>query len=165
MPMVAVMMEGCDVVEGVAIDAFPVDGPDATGYLANWIGGLRFHPSLQGIVLGGITLAGLGVVDMRDLARRLAASVVVVTRREPVDVRLIQALETAGLADRIPIVERSPRATRVREGLYVASAGVEPEVAARLVLATLGKARVPEPLRLAHLIARAAVTGESRGRA
>ena len=110
-------------------------------------------------------MAGLGVVDIRDLARRLATSVVVVTRREPADVGLIQALETAGLADRISIVERSPRATRVREGLYVASAGAPPEVAARLVLATLGKARVPEPLRLAHLIARAVVTGESRGRA
>lgn len=163
--MVAVMMEGCDIVEGVALDAFPVDGADATGYLADWIGRLRFKPSLQGVVLGGITLAGLAVVDVRELARRLGSCVAVVTRREPLDAPLIQALETAGLAERIPIVLRSPRAVRVEEGLYLASAGAEASVVAKLVRATLGKARIPEPLRVAHLVARAIVTGQSRGRA
>ena len=33
-----------------------------------------------------------------------------------------------------------------------------------LARATLGKAQLPEPLRIAHLIAAALVSGESRGR-
>ncbi len=163
-PIVAVMMEGCDLVEGVAIDSFPVDGCGATDHLVSWITGLRFHASLHGVVLGGITMAGLAVIDVSALARGLGAPVLVVTRRDPTNAPLIRALETAGLGDRIPLVERSPRATRLQDGLYLASAGTDPDGAAKLARATLGKAHLPEPLRIAHLIARALVTGESRGR-
>ena len=63
-PVVAVLMEGHDLVEGVAATRFPVDGEDATRFLAEWIRGLRFHAGLQGIVLGGISVAGLGIVDV-----------------------------------------------------------------------------------------------------
>ncbi len=47
--------------------------------------------------------------------------------------------------------------------IYEASAGDDTAAATSLVRATLGKSDLPEPLRLAHLIARAIVTGESRG--
>jgi endonuclease V-like protein UPF0215 family len=78
-PIVAVMMEGADLVESVAVSAFAVDGDDATGFLADWIGGLRALASAQAILLGGITIAGLGVVDVEELARRLTRPVLVVT--------------------------------------------------------------------------------------
>ena len=61
-PIVGVMMEGADLVEVIAITGFPVDGAEATAFLAEWIRGLRLRPTLQGIALGGITIAGLGVV-------------------------------------------------------------------------------------------------------
>jgi endonuclease V-like protein UPF0215 family len=163
-PVVAVMMEGADLVESVAIASFPVDGEDATAFLAEWIGGLRASPTLQAVVLGGITIAGLGLVDIRALASRLGVPVLVATRRDPSGSQLIDALGAAGLADRVPIVERSPRALRLDEGFFLACAGAEPAAAVRLVRATLRKARLPEPLRIAHLVARALVTGESRGR-
>ena len=46
-------MEGADRIESVAMGEFPVDGEDAAGYLAGWIGGLRTRPALQGVILGG----------------------------------------------------------------------------------------------------------------
>ncbi len=164
-PIVAVMMEGADLVETVALGSFPVDGDDATGFLARWLGGLRGLASAQGLLLGGITLAGLGVVDVRELARRLEKPVLVATRRAPGDDPLVDALRTAGLEGRVAIVERSPRARRVTDGLFVAAAGCSEEEATRLVTACLRKASFPEPLRVAHLVARALVLGESRGRA
>jgi endonuclease V-like protein UPF0215 family len=163
-PIVAVMMEGADLVESVAVSAFAVDGDDATGFLADWIGGLRALASAQAILLGGITIAGLGVVDVEELARRLTRPVLVVTRREPSDAQLAEALAAAGLADRIPILAGSPRARRVADGLFLAQAGATAEDAAHLVRAALGKAQLPEPLRVAHLVGRALVLGESRGR-
>ncbi len=163
-PIVGVMMEGADLVEGVSVGSFPVDGNDAAGYLAEWIGGQRFHPSLQAVVLGGITTAGLGVVDVPKLAEALGVPVLVATRRQPIDGPLIQALRTAGLSERIALVERSPRAFQLTDGFYLACAGASPEAATELARATLRKARLPEPLRVAHLIAAALVTGTSRGR-
>ncbi|MBW2271904.1 MAG: DUF99 family protein [Deltaproteobacteria bacterium] len=164
-PVVAVMMEGADLTEGVAIHSMEVDGADATDFIVDWISGLRFHASTQALMLGGITIGGLGIVDIAAVAARLERPVLVVNRKDPGRSQLREALHAAGLPERLEILERTPPAARIDEGLYLAAAGVEPEAARRLLQATLHKARWPEPLRLAHLIARALVRGESRGRA
>ena len=163
-PIVGVIMEGSDRIESVAMGAFPVDGEDVTGYLAGWIAGLRTRPALQGVILGGVTVAGLVVVDVVDLAERLGLPVLVVTRRNPVGSDLAQALRAAGLDRRLPLLERVPRAFGVGEGLYLAHAGTQRAEAERLVLSCVAKSRLPEPLRVAHLIGQAIVLRESRGR-
>jgi endonuclease V-like protein UPF0215 family len=163
-PVVGAMMEGADLVESIAIGSFEVDGDDATGFLARWIAGLRSHRSTQAIMLGGITIAGLGIIDLEELAARLSRPVVVVNRKNPKDSRLHEALLAAGFHDRIAILESTPAATRLHDGLFAAWAGADSELAEQLVRATLRKAGLPEPLRVAHIIARALVTGESRGR-
>ncbi len=163
-PIVGVMMEGADLVEATAITEFPVDGEDATGFLSGWIAGLRMRPTTQAVVLGGITIAGLGIIDIRALASSLELPILVVTRRDPRGHRVNEALEAAGLAERIPIVDTTPEAFALHRGLYVACAGVERGAAEQLVHASSGKSSFPEPLRVAHLIAAARVSGESRGR-
>ena len=94
-PIVGVMMEGADLVEAVAVTEFPVDGAGATAFLVDWIRGLRLHPTLQGIVLGGITIAGLGVVDIERLSASIEVPTLVVTRRDPANHRLHEAFEAA----------------------------------------------------------------------
>ncbi|MGQ0702354.1 MAG: endonuclease dU [Gemmatimonadales bacterium] len=163
-PVVGVLMEGNDLIEGVAIGAFPVDGEHATSFLAQWIGGLRWRAAIQGVVLGGITLAGLGLVDLEALAAELGIPAFAVTRRDPAQSRIPRALIAAGLADRLEIASRSPRGVRVSPGLYVAMAGTAPAQGAALVRATIRKSRLPEPLRVAHLIGAALARGQSRGR-
>jgi endonuclease V-like protein UPF0215 family len=163
-PIVGVIMEGADRIESVAMGEFPVDGEDAAGYLAGWIGGLRTRPALQGVILGGITVAGLAVVDVAHLAERLGLPVLVVTRRNPVGSDLAEALRSAGLEHRLSLLERVPRAFGVGEGLYLAQVGTSRAEAERLVLSCLAKSRLPEPLRVAHLIGQAIVLRESRGR-
>jgi endonuclease V-like protein UPF0215 family len=163
-PIVGVVMEGPDRIEAVAVGRFPVDGEGATEYLAGWIGGLRTRAALQGVILGGITVAGLGLVDIEGLAGRLALPVLVVTRRNPLGSDLAEALQAAGLEHRLPLLNRVPRAFGVGEGLYLAHAGATRVEAERLVRASLAKSRLPEPLRVAHLIGQGIVLGESRGR-
>ncbi len=163
-PLVGVMMEGPDLIEGVAVDAFPVDGEGATEHLAAWVTGLRWHASLQAVVLGGVTIAGLGLVDLAALAERLGRPVLAVTRRDTSASRLAAALRAAGLTDRLPILNRLPPTRRLAEGLFLACAGTDFEHAARLVRASLHKSRLPEPLRVAHLIGAALVNGSSHGR-
>jgi endonuclease V-like protein UPF0215 family len=152
------------VIEAVALGEFPVDGEGATEYLAAWISGLRTRPMLQAVILGGITIAGLGVVDVTALSEQLALPVLVVTRHNPGASDLADALRAAGFPQRLEILARIPRAYGVGPGLYLAHARAPRVEAERLVLATLGKAHLPEPLRLAHLIGQAIVLGESRGR-
>ena len=162
--IVGVMMEGADLVEAVAVTSFPVDGDGVTEFLADWIGGLRCRPGLHAVLVGGITIAGLCVIDVRELARRLGLPVVVVNRKEPSNARLCEALETAGFADRVALLDRAPPPLAMDGGLFVAAAGADPDQVEVLIRATRAKSDVPEPLRLAHLIARAVTHGESRGR-
>jgi endonuclease V-like protein UPF0215 family len=163
-PIVGVVMEVPDRIESVALGEFPVDGEGATEYLARWISGLRTRPTLQAVILGGITIAGLGIVDATELADRLVLPTLVVTRHNPAGSDLADALRAAGLSHRLPLLERVPRAFGVGEGLYLAHAGVSRIEAERLVRASLAKSRLPEPLRVAHLIGQAMVLRESRGR-
>ena len=162
--IVGVMMEGPDLVEAVAVTEFPVDGDDVTSFLAGWIEGFRFRPALQGVLFKGLSIAGLGVVDVPALSVRLGLPVAIVNRRKPIDEPLCSALRSAGLADRIPIVERAPRPRQIDHRLFVASTGTDGERIAHWLQACRSKSELPEPLRLAHLIARAVATGESRGR-
>jgi uncharacterized protein len=165
-PIVAVMMEGRDRVEAVARTAFPVDGAEVTAFLADWIAALRCHPALQAVFLGGVTIAGLAVVDVAQLARRIGMPVVVVSRRDPAGHRVDAALRAAGLAERIPTLERAPAAAPLGpRGPWVAASGLGIDAAHALVRATRQKSELPEPLRLAHMVARAYALGESRGRA
>lgn len=163
-PLVGVTMEGADLVEAVAITEFPVDGDEVTAFLGDWIESLRIRPVLQAVLFGGITVAGLGVLDPIALAARLGLPVVVVNRRAPENTRLEQAMRAAGLAERIAVLRRAPPANVLEGGLHASAAGIDPAGAAALIERTRRKSRLPEPLRLAHLVARAVATGESRGR-
>ncbi len=163
-PVVAVRTEGHDLVEAVAVTRFPVDGDDPAGFLAGWIRSLRFQQGLQGIVLGGITLAGLGVVDVARLAADTALPVLIVNRKDPARSRLHEALRAAALTHRLAILERTPPSFRTTSGIFVACEGLTRKDAEALLIASTGKADLPEPLRLAHLIAAAVARGTSRGR-
>jgi len=162
--VVGVMTEGAELVEAVAVTEFALDGDDAAEFLADWVAGLRFAEALHAVVLGGITIAGLGVVDLERLAGRLGRPVAVVNRQEPEDEPLTRALSAAGLDERIAIVERAPRPWLMNEGLYVTHAGAERDEVERILAATLNKSHLPEPLRLAHLIGAAIARGQSHGR-
>ncbi len=50
-------------------------------------------------------------------------------------------------------------------GLYVQRCGITPENTARLLAGLQQNGRLPEPLRMAHIIAGGVTTGESRHRA
>jgi endonuclease V-like protein UPF0215 family len=162
-PIVGVMMEGPDLVEAVAVTRFAVDGADATDFLAGWIASLRFRPSLQAVVFGGITIAGLGIVDIRALSERLALPVISVNRRRPSNPPLNAALRAAGLAERIATLEAAPP-SRPSAGLFASAAGASRSEIDALLAAVIGKSGLPEPLRVAHLVARALEAGESRGK-
>ncbi len=163
-PIVGVMMENATVVEGVAVTSFPIDGEDATGFLADWIRNLKWASMLHAVVLGGITIAGLGIVDLHELSDQLSIPVIAATRHDTADSNLDSALTAAGLTDRLGILRSSPPARQILENLYAASAGAEPYVIEKLIKSTLNKARMPEPLRVAHLIGAALVQGSSHGK-
>jgi endonuclease V-like protein UPF0215 family len=164
-PIVAVMMEGAALVEGVAFATFPVDGDGVTEFLAGWIEGLRWKSALQAVVFGGATIAGLAIIDIRALTERLGVPCISVTRRRPSNAQVLRALASAHLSERGTQLDRLPPAVSVAPNLYLAFAGTTLARATAIVRATSLKSKLPEPLRVAHLVAAALKHGQSRGRA
>jgi hypothetical protein len=121
---------------------------------------------VRAVLLQGIALAGFNVVDIHRLHAALAVPVVVAVRRHPRLTMVKDALldRTPGGARKWRLVERAGPLTQLG-AMWVQHIGLSPAEAAQLLRATTLHGNVPEPLRLAHLIAGGVTTGQSRGRA
>jgi endonuclease V-like protein UPF0215 family len=152
-------------LDGVLSGRVRHDGWNATTRLAALVADSAFCGHIRAVLIGGITLAGFNVVDIHALAAQLARPVLVVARRRPRLEKIRRALEhLPGGERRWRLIERAGpmepvgRVLVQRAGLTLAEAGA-------LLAATTVHGNLPEPLRLAHLIAGGLTTGHSRGRA
>jgi endonuclease V-like protein UPF0215 family len=154
-----------DRLEGVLWSTVPRDGHEATVTLARMLLGSRFRDQASVLLLDGVTVAGLDVVDLVALHEAVERPVVAVLRKPP-DVDAFDAA-LGKVEDADVRRARWARAGPLHAigGHVFHAVGADPwDVAAALVrLCVLG--RVPEPLRLAHVIAGGVARGESRGRA
>ncbi len=152
-------------LEGVLRTHVRKDGKNATTQLEKLIWTSKFAPSLQLIMLQGIALAGFNVVDTKTLSEKLELPVLIIARREP---KLEKIKST--LLNRIPggkrkwqIIQSLGEMEACAE-VYVQRVGIDLETSAEVIRRTTLHGRIPEALRLAHLIAGGITTGESRGR-
>ena len=153
-------------LDGVLRGAVRRDGANAARALARLVAGSKFAPQLQLVMLQGIALGGFNVVDIHGLRAELGLPVLVVARRAP---RLDLIREA--LLGRVPggrrkwaLVERAGE-MEPAEGLFVQRAGLSLDEARGVVRRFRFYGKLPEPLRVAHLVAGGVGDGESRGRA
>jgi endonuclease V-like protein UPF0215 family len=153
-------------VDGVLVSKVRRDGADATRRMVELVQCSPFGPQLNAIVLQGIAVAGFNVVDAHALSQELSLPVLVVMRRAPNLARVRRALldEVPAGARKWKLIEAlgPPEAL---DGVFVQRVGLDRPVARRLLRATRLHGLLPEPLRVAHLIAGAIGRGTSRGRA
>lgn len=153
-------------LDGVLIGAVEKDGADAAEALIGLVERSRFREHVRLILLGGVAFGGFNVVDVVAVHRRLALPVLIVTRRAPD----LDAIRSA-LLSRVPDGTRKWALIEALEpmeplgALYVQRVGLSAHEAARVLDRLALHGALPEPLRVAHLVAGAIATGESRGRA
>ena len=163
-PVVGAVCAGVRL-DGVLTGRVRRDGANAARQLAHLIAASRFAAHVQLVLLQGLTLAGFNVVDIRDLHRRLGLPVLVVVRKNP-DLKAIRE----ALLQRVPGGARKWRLIESMEPprqvgpIFVQAVGLDLEEATASVEQLTLHGHIPEPLRLAHLIAGALARGESSGR-
>ncbi|MDA8021062.1 MAG: DUF99 family protein [Thermoanaerobaculia bacterium] len=151
--------------DGALVGAVAKDGDDATERLAELIERSRFRDHLQLVMMEGIALGGFNVVDIHELSERLELPVLVLCRRQP-DLGAIRS----ALLSRVPTGDSKWRRIEAAGpmepvgNVWLQRAGLSREAAAAVVERFAVHGHMPEPVRVAHLLARAFVTGESRGR-
>jgi endonuclease V-like protein UPF0215 family len=153
-------------VDGVLVGKVRRDGANAATSMLKMIASSQFRAQVQAVLLQGIAVAGFNVVDVQLLHSVLGVPVIVVARRQPDLTRVRRALlaRVRGGARKWRLVEAAG-APEPLDGLVVQRVGIERERARRLLGSTRLHGKLPEPLRVAHLIAGAIGSGRSRGRA
>lgn len=150
------------------------DGVNSTDAMLSLIQDTGRASHVQAVLLQGIAVAGFNVVDIHRMSETLSLPVLVVARRRPRMKAVFRALdalpggakkralvEAAGPMEELPAPRKGPRTSSV----FVQRAGLTRQAAIGLLRVTTLHGNIPEPLRLAHLIAGGVTTGVSRGRA
>ena len=157
--VVGVVFRGGYWLDGVMRTEIEVDGLDATEKIASMIIESPHYKQLRIIMLSGITFAGFNVVDIKELYSRTELPVIALTRDLPKMEEIKQALEN------LPEKEKRWKAilnageimeVQTREGeepIYMQIAGLERRDAEKIVRITSTRSNIPEPLRVAHIIA------------
>jgi len=164
-PLVGVITRGGNLVEGVIKTSVEVDGLDGTEKLIAAIERSRHREDLALITLDGITVGGFNVIDIAKLSAQTGIPVVAVTRKTPDLPSFRKAL--AEIPDAEPRLRAAERAGKIRtvtvgkkEVCYQKS-GLPAEEAERAISLTATHSCLPEPIRLAGMIAKSIVDGES----
>jgi hypothetical protein len=153
-------------LDGVLTGRVRRNGANATDRMIALVEGSQFVGHVRAVLLQGIAVAGFNVVDVHRLHGALGVPVLVVARRKP-DLPAMRAY----LRHNVPAWRRKWRLIEEAgpmeplRGLWVQRVGLGKPAAEHLMAATTLHGKLPEPLRLAHLIAGGVTTGVSRGRA
>lgn len=173
-PLVGVVLRGGEWVEGILVDEIEIDGTDSTSTMVDMINNSKHKEQLRIILSSGITFGGFNVLDVEELYEKTELPVIVVSREKP-DMPSVKSalknlpdwedrwetLKSAG--DLIPVETES---MKDRENtIYTQIKGIKEEDAREVVKMISTRSSVPEPLRVAHLIATGITRGESVGRA
>ena len=155
-PLAVVLFKGLKI-ESVKIARIVVDGLDATEKLGEILGGWEF----DAVFLAGVSFAGFNVIDPMIIHEEFGNPVIIISRTKPNSKAVKRALERhfedwqsrwsvlekLGLGHKVAVSASEPP-------VYVETVGVRVGWAGKLVRAFSVCSRIPEPIRVARLIAR-----------
>jgi endonuclease V-like protein UPF0215 family len=166
--VVGIVFRGGYWFDGVLHTKIDVDGLDAEDRIATMIMSSSHYKQLRVIMLNGVTFAGFNPVNIKMLSAKTKLPVIAVTREKPNFKEIREALKNLPDSEKRwnaiysggEIVEVSTRTKKSK--IYVQFVGIVEEDAKRILRLTSTRSNVPEPLRVAHLIASGISNAESQ---
>jgi endonuclease V-like protein UPF0215 family len=154
--LVAVLLENLQLRD-VRFARIEVDGRDMNKVLTSLLRGLSF----DAVILSGISFAGFNLVDISQLGRMIRRPVIAVTGEKPDNQAVKRALKAhfedwgerwrkvlaAGTLYSCRPLPEEPR-------LYFEVRGASPRTAQKIIKLTAVISRLPEPVRVAGLLAK-----------
>jgi len=134
-----------------------IDGLDATEKLASMINSSPHRRQLRVVMLNGITFAGFNVVSLKKLHLKTGLPVIALTHDRPNLDAICSALKNLPKSeDRWRLIVEAGEIYEVTNHgakIYVELAGISLSDAQKVIKLTSTRSCLPEPLRVAHLIA------------
>jgi endonuclease V-like protein UPF0215 family len=143
---------------------------DATEKIAEMVTSSKHYGQIKVIMLDGVTYGGFNPVDIVSLYEGTKIPVIVIMREVPDLDKIKDALSNLPDTDgRFQVILRAGAITRTvskdaLNPIFIQCAGIDAVKAGEVVRLSSTRSNVPEPLRVAHMIATGMICGESRGK-
>ncbi len=157
--VVGVVFRGGRWLEGVMHTKVKIDGLDATDQISSMILASPHHKQLRIIMLNGVTFAGFNVVDIKKISQETRLPTIAVADHMPDFEEIRKALQNLPKSDErwktlwsggeihsIPVSGRNRK-------LYTQIAGLAVDDVRKIIQLTSTRSGMPEPLRVAHIVA------------
>ena len=161
--LAGVVMRSDFVIDGVTLGRTAVGGDDATSAIASLFGRLRRN-DVNLIIVSGAILSLYNIVDVDGLAKRTKLPVICLTYKETAGIEdsirrhFPRGAEAKLLAYRRLGKRRGVR-RRTDQRVFSRSSGIEMGEAKKVLDAFTLHGSIPEPIRVAKLLARAVLSG------
>ena len=162
--VIGVLFRGGNFMDGIMTTKIKVDGDDSTDKIIRMVKNSKFKSQIRCIVLNGIAMGGFNVVDIHKLNKKTKIPVIVVIRDYPDFKKIFSALKKIKKESRIKLIKKAGDVIKAGK-IYVQLAGLSLEQARQILKISCTHSYIPEPLRVAHLMAAGIAMGESKGRA
>ncbi len=165
--LVAVLFQGSTISE-VRLGRIEVDGRDANRVLDSLLKNLRFDV----VMLSGISFGGFNLVDIHQLTRSTRKPVIAISGEKPDNPAVLRALRKhfSDWEERWRIVRNAGRLYAFKPlpqepKLYFEVNGAAPSCARKAIASAAIISRLPEPIRVAGILARglSVLTTQTRG--
>ena len=167
--VIGVVMRGGEYIECVLSKQVAVDGSDATHVCKEMIQNTRHKKQLKAMMLDGIALGGFNVVDIEEVYADTNLPVITITRDEPDFDKIKKALQKnfEDWKERLNLMKKGKlhKVKTMHTPIYVKCVGISIEEAKEIIKISTIRGVIPEPIRVAHLIASGITKGESYGKA
>lgn len=163
--VVATIFRGGLFLDGLLSTYIEVDGLDSTKKLIELINISRHKKQMKVIMLDGITLGGFNLVDIKELFEKTKIPIIVINRKMPDLEKVEMALKKfEDFEKRIEIVKKAGEIKKFKK-IFYQKIGLSDEECKNIIEISTTRSDIPEPLRIAHIIAAGITRGESYGRA
>lgn len=151
--------------EGMLWGEVTRDGRDATECLIDLVSKSKFQSQLHAVLIDGIAFGGFNIIDLPMLSDALALPCIAVMRKPPDMNAIDKALRNfSDYSFRVDLIKKAGEIHH-HAPFYFQCSGIDYKSAGQLLEKVTDTGKVPEALRIAHLIGSAVKTGVSSNRA
>lgn len=148
-------------IEGILSTKVQVDGLDSTKQISSMLLNSKFSNQISFILLSGLNFAGFNIVDLKKLFARTGIPIIIVFRKMPRMHKIEAALgKFRDWKKRMNLIAQAGEIFHCSK-IHFQVHGTDAKTAASVLRKTIKHSNLPEPLRLAHLIASGVSIGES----
>ncbi len=165
--LIGAIFRGGSFLDGVLKTEVEIDGTDSTYQIIEMIKNTK-HKDIRIIMLDGLGFAGFNLVDLELLFKETRLPVITVVRQMPNFDAIKSAIKNLENKEfYYNCIEKAgkPKQVETQPGkfIYIQYTGITFSDATKIVRLSSTRSLIPEPIRVAHLIATGVALGESRG--